>query len=99
MAFVSNQVIGVTTEAAIYTGAGTAATVIGLSIANTSASAVTASARLGVAGAYIVKNAPIPVGGSLIVVGGDQKLVVETGVEVRVEASGTVDVITSALES
>lgn len=88
---------GVTTKATVHTGpALTETTVIGLSVANTSASAITASVLLGTT--YIVKNAPIPVGSSLIAVGGDQKLVMEAADTLDVEATGTVDVITSVLE-
>ena len=87
----------VTTLATVHTGpALTETTIIGLSIANTSASAITASVLLGTT--YLVKNAPIPVGGSLIAVGGDQKLVLEAADLLRVEATATVDVIVSALE-
>ena len=49
---------------------------------------------------YIVKNAPIPVGGSLVVVGGDQKLVLEPGDTVKVTSSqaSSADVVLSHLD-
>jgi hypothetical protein len=95
--FKSFQSTSVTTETTVYTGAAsTQATIIGLSIANTSATACYASVKLNTA--YIVKNAPIPVGGSLVVVGGDQKLVVEPTDTVKVTSDQTVDVVTSVLE-
>ena len=95
--FISEQNVGVTLETVVYTGkALTQATIIGLSVANTSAAAITASVKLNAA--YLVKNAPVPVGGALIAIGGDQKVVVEAADTVSVIASGTVDVITSALE-
>ena len=95
--FINSISTGVTTVTTVYTGiAATEATVIGMTIANTSAAAITASATL--EGAFIVKNAPIPVGGSLVIVGGDQKLVVQSAQVLQVVATDTVDVITSILE-
>lgn len=95
--FKSYQSTSVTTEATVLTGpAATETTVIGLSIANTGASAATASVKLNTA--YLVKDAPIPVGGSLVVIGGDQKTVVEATDTLKVSSDVTVDVITSVLE-
>lgn len=57
-------------------------TIIGFSLANITTTPISASAQLykyGADAAYIVKDAPIPSGGSLIVVGGDQKIVLEIG--------------------
>ena len=96
-AFKSYQSTSVTTEATVLTGpSATETTVIGLSIANTSSSTATVDVKLNTA--YIVKAAPIPVGGSLVVVGGDQKLVVEATDTIKVTSDVTVDVITSTLE-
>jgi len=96
-AFKSYQSTSITTEATVLTGpASTETTVIGLSIANTSSSTATVDVKLNTA--YIVKAAPIPVGGSLVVVGGDQKLVVEATDTIKVTSDVTVDVITSTLE-
>ena len=95
--FKSYQSTSVTTEATVLTGpASTQTTVIGLSIANTGASAAAVDVKLNTA--YIVKAAPIPVGGSLVVVGGDQKVVVEATDTLKVTSDITVDVITSVLE-
>ena len=95
--FKSYQNTSVTTETTVYTGAAsTQATIIGLSIANTATTPCYVSVKLNTA--YIVKNAPIPVGGALIVVGGDQKLVVEATDTVKVTSDQTVDVVTSVLE-
>jgi hypothetical protein len=95
--FKSYQSTSVTTETTVFTGAdSTQTTIIGLSIANTATSPAYASVKLNTA--YIVKNAPIPVGGALVVVGGDQKLVVEDGDTVSVTSDQTVDVVTSTLE-
>jgi hypothetical protein len=96
-AFKSYQSTSVTTETTVLTGpASTETTVIGLSIANTGASVATVDVKLNTA--YVVKDAPVPVGGSLVVVGGDQKLVVEAADTIKVTSDITVDVITSTLE-
>ena len=95
--FKSYQSTSVTTEATVLTGpSSTQTTVIGLSIANTGASVATVDVKLNTA--YVVKSAPVPVGGSLVVVGGDQKLVVEATDTIKVTSDITVDVITSTLE-
>ena len=95
--FKSHQSTGVTTEATVLTGAAaTQTTVIGMSVANTGTGAATASVKLNTA--YLVKDAPIPVGGSLVVIGGDQKTVVEATDTISVISDVTVDVITSTLE-
>jgi hypothetical protein len=95
--FKSFQSTGVTTETTVYTGAAdTQVTVIGLTVANTGTSPVYGSVKLN--GAYLVKDAPIAVGGTLVAVGGEQKIVVEPTDTVAVSADGTVDVILSVLE-
>jgi hypothetical protein len=96
-AFKNYTSTSVTTETTVLTGpASTETTVIGLSIANTGASVATVDVKLNTA--YVVKDAPVPVGGSLVVVGGDQKLVVEAADTIKVTSDITVDVITSTLE-
>jgi len=95
--FKNYDTTGITTETTIYTGAtATQATVIGLSIANTSGNATTASVKRNTA--YLVKDAPIPAGGSLIVVGGEQKVVIEENDTISVVADNTVDACLSVLE-
>lgn len=97
MAFKSFQSTSVTTETTVYTGpASTETTVIGLSVACTSANPATVSVKLN--SAYIVKDAPVPVGGSLVAIGGEQKVVVEATDTLSVISDETVDVITSVLE-
>lgn len=81
----------------------TTTTIIGLSVANILPStSVTVDVILGKGASefYIVKGAPVQPGGALIAVGGDQKLVLETGNTIKVQASNAsaVDVIVSALE-
>ena len=83
-------------------GAGTQTTVIGLTCANVTATAVTVDVILndGTTDTYIVKGATVPSGGSLVVVGGDQKVVLEPNdsVTVTASASASVDAIMSVLE-
>jgi len=95
--FKSYQSTAVTSETTVLTGpSNTQTTVIGMSIANTSESACNVDVKLNTA--YIVKGAPIPVGGSLVIVGGDQKVVVEASDTIKVTSTASVDVITSTLE-
>lgn len=71
----------VTTSAAlVYTcPASTQTTLIGLSMANTSASPITTDAYVtrSAVNYYLVKGATVPVGGTLVIVGGDQKVVLQ----------------------
>ena len=95
-----------TSETSVYTvGSSTTSTVIGLTCANvTSTSPIKVSIRLydssGTAHYYIVKNAEIYEGGALVAVGGDQKLVLETGDIIKVvsDTASSVDTIISVLE-
>ena len=96
------QKVNVTTAQTVYTAPGSKDSIIlELDIANTTSSAVTASAEVldSSAGtdAFIVKDAPIPSSGSLQVISG-QKIILETGDSIRVTASGACDVVCSILE-
>ena len=78
-------------------------TAIGLALANRTASQVTVSAYLETSGGdiyYIVKDAPIPSGGSLIPIGGDQKIVMELSDQIKIvsDTASSVDAILSILE-
>jgi hypothetical protein len=77
-------------------------TVIGMSIANIIAAPVTVDVYVTISAAnyYLVKGATVPVGGSLVPIGGDQKVVLETGDAIKVVSStaSSVDVIVSTLE-
>lgn len=101
--------VGVTATAVYTVPAATTSTVIGASVANTNASTLVSvdvilSKGAGGTGTgndfYLVKNAPITPGGSLVVIGGDQKLVMETGNVLKVVSTlaASVDVMVSALE-
>jgi hypothetical protein len=98
-----------TSPASIYTcPASTQTTVIGLSISNIVSSQILvdvqldASARTSGAedSVYLIKDAPIPVGSSLVVVGGDQKVVMEPGdiIKVTSDTASSADVVLSHLD-
>ncbi len=92
------------TEIGSYTvGASTTTVVVGLSVTNRTGSAITANVFIqdvGAANTYIVVNAPISSGSSLVVGGGDQKLVLITGDKVFVQssASSSLDAVMSIME-
>ena len=83
-----------------------ASTIIGMAISNrTTANTIQVSAYLldssnSYAPVYIVNNATVPIGGTLVVVGGDQKVVLKPSDSVQVTSSvvGSADCILSALE-
>ena len=76
--------------------------VIGLTCTNTTGSAITANVFLAnaTANTYIVANAPISSGASLIPIGGDQKIVMITGDKIYVQSSAatSIDAILSIME-
>lgn len=83
-------------------GAGLQVTIIGLTIANRTAGNIFVDVTLynGATDYYIVKGAPVPAGGSIVIVGGDQKVVMEPGDSVRVlsDVAASADAIMSILE-
>ena len=105
--FKNNPTSGIgTTEEVIYTApAGTTATVIGLTLANTTVDqnvmiAVKLNTDSTSDDVHLVKNAPVPVGSSFVVVGGSQKVVVEEGQTISVVSSylNSIDALISVLE-
>lgn len=81
---------------------GTTATVIGLSLANIVSTNVTISAKLvkaDASNAFLVKDATVLPGGAIVIVGGDQKVVLEAGDSITAYASAgtSVDAIISYL--
>lgn len=96
-----NKDVGTTAASVVTVGAATQTTIIGLSFANTSASPITVSAYITASAVdyYLVRNATVPVGGALVVVGGDQKTVLVTSDALKVvsSAASSCDVITSVL--
>lgn len=92
-----------TTAANVYVaGAGVSATVIGMSIGNTTSAPITANVTLTSSGTtyFMLQGATIATGGALVPIGGDQKLVMEAGdyLQVQTSASNSADVILSVLE-
>jgi hypothetical protein len=102
--FKSNAVVtvGVTPVTAYTAPAATTSTVIGMSVANTSGVGITVDATLTKDSvvAFLIKGAPIPVGGALVIIGGDQKTVLEAGnlISITSSVAASCDVITSVLE-
>ena len=95
--------VGTTPTDAYVCPASTSTTVIGLSLANISTSQITVTAELNINGgavARLVKDAPVPVGSSLVVIGGDQKVVLNASDAIKITSSAvsSVDVVTSYLE-
>ena len=93
-----------TGAATIYTcPSSTQTTIIGLSVANIVASQITVDVQLennDGDNIYLVKAAPIPVGSALVVVGGDQKVVMEASdvLKVTTNTASSGDVALSILE-
>jgi len=96
-----NKDVGVSASTVVTVGASTQATVIGLSCSNTSNSPVTVDVYItrSAVNYYLIKGATIPVGGSLVIVGGDQKTVLITSDILKVISStaASIDVVTSVL--
>jgi hypothetical protein len=82
-------------------GASTQTTIIGLAVANTTASPITSDVYFtrSAVDYYLIKGATVPVGSSLVVVGGDQKVVLITGdvLKAVTSAASSADVVTSVL--
>lgn len=92
-----------TSAASVYTcPSATQTTLIGLSMANTSAAPITTDAYItrSAVNYYLVKGATVPVGGSLVIVGGDQKVVMQASDVLYVvnSAATSGDCATSLLE-
>ena len=99
--FKSYLASSVTTSTTVLTGASaTQTTLIGLSLANTTTAVVSVDVTLtrGATVVYVIKGASVPAGDTLVLYGGDQKLVVQSSDLLKVISSGTVDVIVSVLE-
>ena len=96
-----NKNVGTSPASVVTVGASTQTTVIGLSFANTTSSPITVSAYITVSAVnyYLINGATVPVGSTLVVVGGDQKVVMVTGDVLNVvsSAASSADVVTSVL--
>lgn len=97
----ANKDVGTSAATVVTVGAGTQTTVIGMSCANTSASPVTVDAYItrSAVNYYLVKGATVPVGGALVIVGGDQKVVLTASDVLKVvsSAAASIDAVTSVL--
>jgi hypothetical protein len=92
-----------TSAATVYTTpSATQTTIIGMSLANTTTNNITADVYITSGGVdyYIIKNGLVPVGGALIPIGGDQKVVLEPTDALKVVSSAdtSLDVVCSILE-
>ncbi len=104
----TDKEIGTSTATVFTCASSTETTVIGLSVANRVTSQILIDVELDAStrtsGAedkvFLIKDAPIPVGGSLVVVGGDQKLVMEPGDTIKVtsDTASSADVVVSHLD-
>lgn len=96
-----NKNVGTSAANVVTVGAATQTTVIGLSCANTKASPVTVDVYVtrSAVDYYLIKGATVPVGGALVVVGGDQKVVLITSDVLKVvsSAASSIDAYTSVL--
>jgi hypothetical protein len=76
--------------------------VIGFTVANKISSQILVDVVLdtGTSNTYIVKEAPIPSGGSIVLVGGDQKVVMEAADRILIKSDtvNSADVVMSVLE-
>jgi len=96
-----NKNVGTSPATVVTVGASTQTTIIGLDVSNTTASPITADVYVtrSAVNYYLIKSAVVPDGGSLIVVGADQKVVLITSdaLKVQTSAASSADVVTSVL--
>lgn len=97
-----NKDVGTSAATVVTVSGGTQTTVIGMSCANTTASPVTVDAYItrSATNYYLIKGATVPVGGTLVIVGGDQKVVLVASDALKVISStaSSIDAVTSVLE-
>ena len=93
-----------TSPATVHTGASdTETTIIGMSVANIHTAQITIDVQLennDGDNIYLIKAAPVPVGSSIIVVGGEQKVVMNASdvLKVTSNVASSADVALSILE-
>ena len=96
--------IGITNTKVYETPGSTVSTVIGLNVSNVAAQNISVSVTLTDSSAaqtrHLIKNALIVEGSSIVAVGGEQKVVLESGdfISVVSSAASSADVIVSVLE-
>lgn len=97
-----NKDVGTSAATVVTVGASTQTTVIGMTASNTTTSSVTVDVYItrSAVNYYIIKGATVPSGGSLVVVGGDQKVVLITSDALKIVSSAatSIDAVTSVLE-
>jgi hypothetical protein len=104
----TDKEIGTSTATIFTCGSSTESTIIGLSVANRVTSQILVDVELDASSrtsgsedkVFLVKDAPIPVGGALVVIGGDQKVVLEPGDTIKVtsDTASSADVVLSHLD-
>lgn len=92
-----------TTSATVYTTpALTTTTAIGMSLCNVGTQVILADVTItkGSTTVHLLKNVPIPTGSTVVVIGGDQKVVLNTSdvLSVRSNTASQLDAILSVLE-
>ena len=96
--------VGTSTVSMYTVPSSTTTTLIGLTLANVSGASITATVAVtdtsASTTANIIKNAPIPLGASLVAVGVDQKVVLDTGdiLKITASSSNAVDAVVSYME-
>jgi hypothetical protein len=93
--------VGTSASTLVTVGASTQTTIIGMTVANTTSSAITCDVYFtrSAVDYYIVKGASVPVGRTYVVIGGDQKVVLIASDVLKVVSSAatSADVIASVL--
>jgi hypothetical protein len=96
-----NKNVGTSAATVVTVASSTQTTIIGMSCANTTTSPVTVDAYFtrSAVDYYLIKGATVPVGSSLVIVGGDQKVVLITSDILKVVSSAatSIDAVTSVL--
>jgi len=96
------QNVGTSPLTLLTVAAATTTTLIGLSVANTSAADITVNVYVtrSATDVYIIKGVTVPVASTFILSGGDQKIVLLTSDSLKVvsSAAASADVIASVLE-
>jgi hypothetical protein len=96
--------VGVTLTDVYVANSGVQGIAIGMTVANISTAPISANVKVFSAAtsnsAFIIRESTIAIGGTLVPLGGDQKLILEAGdkVQVQMSAASSGDVIISVLE-
>jgi len=94
--------IGTSASTLVTVAAATQTTVVGLSVANTSAADITVDVYItrSAVNYYVIKGATVPVGSTFILSGGDQKIILIAADVLRIVSSAatSADAILSVLE-